>query len=400
MTDTFNLLDPTTWKDKYAAYRQLRQAAPVMIPIGGEPTVFITRFHDVEPLLKSSACTVKPSPSEYPAHIGSGAASVFYKLSLPHMDAPVHGQLRRIVTASFTARGVGQMEEWVAGIVDSHLDELVPGKPIDVANGVAASVPAAIARRLFHLPVEASPILLNLVSDVTAIVGHSYLSPEALRKADESIQFLFDFFSEHIHHHRTLPDGDFLGALIQAERTGAITRDEILTTLIGFYVANVHATKTAMTNALYAFANNEAQYRDLVSNPGLAAPAWDESLRFDSPTHFVHRYASEPIRIGGIDIAPKTRLLLGLASANRDPLQFESPDLFDIRRQSTRHLAFALGAHFCAGAALARIEGRLMLNGLARRFASIQLAGHPPRRNHDMSFPHIESLTVEMRRAA
>jgi cytochrome P450 len=173
-----------------------------------------------------------------------------------------------------------------------------------------------------------------------------------------------------------------------------------LSTLIGFYVANVHATRTGITNAMYALASNEAQYRDLVSNPELAGTAWDESLRFDAPTHFVHRYATEPMRIGGVDIAPRTRLLLGLASANRDPLQFESPDRFDIRRQSTRHLAFALGAHFCAGAPLARVEGRLILNGLARRFQSIQLTDQPPERNDTLSFPFMESLQVELRRAA
>jgi cytochrome P450 len=400
MTTTFNLLDPNTWVDKYAAYRLLRESAPVTIPIGGEPTVFITRYHDVEPLLKSAACTVKPSPTEFPPHIGSGAGSIFYKLSLPHMDAPVHMQLRRIVTASFTPRGVAQMEEWVAKIVDSHLDELVPGKPIDVANSVAASVPLAVARRLFHLPVEATPILIDRVPEVTAIVGHAHLSPEGLRKVDESMQFLFDFFSEHLQRHSTLPEDDFLGGLIQAERAGTLTRDEVLATLVGFFVANVHSTKTALTNALYLLANNEAQYRDLVANPELAASAWEESLRFDSPTHFVHRYTSEQMRIGGTDIAPKTRVLLGLASANRDPLQFESPDKFDIQRQSTRHLAFALGAHFCAGAPLARVEGRMMLSGLARRFPSIRLADHPPRRNHDLSFPFIESLSLELRRAA
>jgi cytochrome P450 len=400
MTTAFNLLDPNTWVDKYAAYRQLREAGPVMIPIGGKPMAFITRYHDVEPLLKSAACTVKPSPTEFPPHIGSGAGSIFYKLSLPHLDSPVHMQLRRIVTASFTPKGVGQMEEWVAKIVDSHLDELVPGKPIDVANGVAASVPMAIARRLFHLPAEATPILVDRVPEVTAIVGHSALSPEDLRKVDESMQFLFDFFSDHLQRHSKLPEDDFLGGLIQAERAGTLTRDEVLATLVGFFVANVHATKTALTNALYLLAHNEAQYRDLVANPELAASAWEESLRFDSPTHFVHRYNSEPLNVGGLHIAPRTRLLLGLASANRDPLQFESADRFDIRRQSTRHLAFALGAHFCAGAPLARVEGRMMLSGLARRFPSIQLTDQPPLRNPDMSFPFIESLTLELRRAA
>jgi cytochrome P450 len=401
MTDTFNLLDPNTWTDRYAVYRELRETAPVVtIPIGEDPTVFITRYHDVEPLLKSASCSVKPSPTEFPVHIGSGPASIFYKLSLPHMDAPMHGKLRRIVTAAFTPRVVGQMEEWVAEIVDSHLDELVPGKPIEVVHGVAGAVPQAIARRLFHLPVEAVPVLHRLVPDVTAIVGHAYLSPEALRKVDEAFQFLFDFFDEHIKRHSTLPAEDFLGGLIHAERAGALTRDETLSTLIGFYVANVHATRTGITNAMYALASNEAQYRDLVSNPELAGTAWDESLRFDAPTHFVHRYATEPMRIGGVDIAPRTRLLLGLASANRDPLQFESPDRFDIRRQSTRHLAFALGAHFCAGAPLARVEGRLILNGLARRFQSIQLTDQPPERNDTLSFPFMESLQVELRRAA
>jgi cytochrome P450 len=186
-----------------------------------------------------------------------------------------------------------------------------------------------------------------------------------------------------------------MGVLIEAERTGAIDHEECVALAIDVLLGNYHTTVVSITNAVHAFALFPEQHRILVENPDLAARAWEEVLRFEAPVHFRLRYVSAPMSIGDFNIDPGVRLLLGLASANWDETVFENPDSFMISRKPIRHFAFGSGRHFCLGAPLSRLEGRIILPRFLSRFPNYRLVNFPPARNEDLTFPCIERLFIE-----
>lgn len=391
-----DLLSIDNLRNRYETYRRLRASSPAMaMELNGEPVVVVTRFEDVDALFKHPKALVQPSVGEFPNYIGSGSASVFYRLSLPHMDPPEHGQYRRILMSAFNARAVARLQDMVSAIIESALDAIGPQGPVEVASSLSARIPADVACGMLHVPPGRAADLFGRVDALSVIVSQSSLSEETLGKANEAAQFYFDFFDELVESNRTLPEDDLVATLIQAEKDGLWSREALATTLMGLFIASFHTTRTAISNALHAFATNQEQYRAMTKNPSLAAPAWEECLRFDSPVHFVHRYATAPMSVAGRDIAPRTRLLLGLASANRDESHYADPDRFDIARPPSRHLAFAFGAHFCAGAQLSRLEGKLLFNGLTQRWSAIHLTSAPIKRNHDLTFPFIEEMTLD-----
>ena len=396
MNRTLGLLDIENLRDRYATYRRLRATAPALeVQINDEPNIVVTRFRDVDALLKDSTALVQPSAGEYPGHIGTGAASVFYKLSLPHMDPPDHGDMRKILLAAFNYAAIQRMQTMVTGVIESALDAIEPNTPVEVVKALAARIPSEVACGMLHVPAEKAAAMFGRVDALSSIVSHTPITEEALRKANEAAAYYFDFFDGLAAANRSLPDDDLVGALVKARDRGLWSSEALATTLMGLFIASYHTTKTAISNALHAFATHPPQYELLRNDAALCPAAWEELLRFDSPVHFVHRYASVPMSIAGRSIVPRTRLLLGLASANRDDEQFVNADVFDIRRSPGRHLSFAYGRHFCAGAQLSRLEGKLLFEGLARRFARLHPTGEAVARGHDLSFPVIERLTLE-----
>lgn len=388
--------------NRHQEYERLRRDAPIaMTTLNGEPTVVLTRYADIDAVLRDTTALVQPSAGEFPPYIGHGAAAVFYKLSLPHMDPPTHTRLRRALTPALSAQAVARMEEWVTQIIHHHLDRLEQeaGAEIDLVAGLAATVPADVGCRLLHVPAEQAGLLFSKVKDLNAIVSHTQLDEATLARADAAAQFYFDYFDQVVQQHRDLPDTELLGALIRAEDAGLMSREELVVTLMGLFLAGYHTTKVIIGNALFVLAAYPQQRRLLASDPSLASRAWEEVLRYESPVHFVHRYLAEPATIGGHRIERRTRILLALASANRDLEVFKDAQQFEISRTNARHLAFAGGAHFCAGSQLSRLEGKILLPEFLRRFPEYRLIDGSERRNYDLTFPHLESLKAELRPA-
>ena len=195
-----------------------------------------------------------------------------------------------------------------------------------------------------------------------------------------------------------LPEDDFVGALMAAEGgDNGLTRSELVTTLIGFLVASYHTTKVAMTNTVLALLSHDGERARLMAQPDLARNAWEESLRYDSPVHFIHRYASETLTVGGRDIARGKRLLLGLHAASRDEARFPQADRYLIDRPDNRHLAFAGGGHFCLGSQLSRLEGDVLLRTIFQRFPGMRLTETRFERVPDLTFPMLLRMTVALR---
>lgn len=393
-----DLENPYFLANRHQEYQRLRRDSPVATTtLNGEPTVILSLYADVEAILKSPLALVQPSAGEFPPYIGAGAASIFYKLSLPHMDPPEHTRLRRILTPALNPQAVAQMGDWVAEIIDLHLNRLEQQTVADLVTDLAAKIPADVGCRLLHLPIEEAGLLFSRVKELNSIVSHTELDADALAKADSAAHFYFDYFASVVDQNRHLPETELLGALIRSEDAGLMSHDELIVTLMGIFLAGYHTTKVSISNALHVLATHNEQRLLLTSNSSLAGRAWEELLRFDGPVHFVHRYLAEPTTIGGHRVERRTRILLALASANRDPERFSDAERFDISRSNAGHLAFAAGAHFCLGSQLSRLEGKLFLPAFLRRFPNFSLTDEPLRRNNDLTFPHLEVLNAVLR---
>ncbi|NHV24866.1 cytochrome P450 [Burkholderia sp. D-99] len=388
--------------DRYPTYRALQADFPhFAVDINGEQCIVLTRYSDVDEVLRNPLASVQQAPGEFPERIGKGDAARFYRESLPNIDAPDHTRIRRIVTPAFNPKTVANMRGWVEKVIVDHLDKLDGENEVDFVADFADPVPAEIACRLLHVPVSDAPELFAQQHGLNAVLSVSDITPERLAQADASATFYYEYMDDVLDALKgKLPEDDFVGALMAAEGAdNGLTRSELVTTLIGFLVASYHTTKVAMTNTVLALLNHGSEKARLMANPDLARAAWEESLRYDAPVHFVHRYASEAMTVGGTPVEKGKRLLLGLHAASRDEARFPEANRFVIDRPDNRHLAFAGGGHFCLGSQLSRLEGDVLLRSLFQRFPEMRLTESHFERVPDLTFPMLLRMTVALRGA-
>ncbi|MCA1840397.1 MAG: cytochrome P450 [Actinobacteria bacterium] len=176
---------------------------------------------------------------------------------------------------------------------------------------------------------------------------------------------------------RANPTDDLLSGLIQSENQGQkLTEEEMLTTCVLLLVAGHETTVNLIANGVLALLRNPDQVG--VANEGASASGWrnlvEEVLRFDPPVQLTSRVAREPMKVGGYDIDKGQEMILLVGSANRDPEAFDQPDRFDVSRVKNPHVSFSNGIHFCLGAPLARLEGRMVLQRLFERLPTMSLS--------------------------
>lgn len=193
------------------------------------------------------------------------------------------------------------------------------------------------------------------------------------------------------------PDG--LGAQIyQAVEAGEATENEAALLVRSFLSAGLDTTVAAIGSALYLLATNPSEWRKLRADPSLAKNVFEETVRMEAPIQNLFRTTTRDIELGTLRIPASEKVLLLLASANRDPERWQEPDRFDITRRVQGHVGFGVGFHVCVGQVIARMEGEVLLTALARRVASIELNG-PPIRRFNNALRGFASLPLEVRAA-
>jgi cytochrome P450 len=191
--------------------------------------------------------------------------------------------------------------------------------------------------------------------------------------------YLRDLLTQRREH----PRDDLMSGLIAVEETGdQLTEDEILATCNLLLIAGHETTVNLIANAILAMLRHPDYWAQLAGDPARASVIVEETLRYDPPVQLVGRVAGADMTIGGVRVPKGDNMMLMLAAANRDPAVNERPDTFDPDRQPLRHLAFGLGAHFCLGAPLARLEAAVALCAVTKRFPGARLAGEPTYKPH------------------
>jgi cytochrome P450 len=349
--------------DPYPVFRRLREESPLYY---NEAHDFyaLSRFEDVERGLLDAATYIS----------GRGAILELIKagIEMPpgiliFEDPPTHTIHRRLLSRAFTARRVNELEGKIREFCARSLDPLVGAGGFDLIAELGAQMPMRTIGLLLGIP----------EGDQEAIRDH--VDSTLRTKAGEPMQVTSNFvtgemFEEYIDWRAQHPSDDIMTELLQAEfedETGTVrrlTRDELLT-----YISVITGAGNETTGRLIGWtgkvlADHPDQRRELVKDRSLIPGAIEELLRFETPAPHAARYVTQDVEIHGQTVPEGSILMLLPASANHDDRRFPNGDAFDIHRDEGKPLTFGYGIHLCLGAALARLEGRVALEEVLKRF--------------------------------
>lgn len=309
-------------------------------------------------------------------------------------DPPDHTRLRRLVNRAFTPKRIEQLSDQIVKITDGLLDSVAERSEFDLMGDLAYPLPARVICELVGLPAdEADMIVTHGQALATGLDPAPMRSAETIREADVAVDALRALLRIHIAKRRKDPQDDLLTGLVQAEEAGdRLSEDELIATVLLLLIAGHETTANLIGNGIDALLRDPAQTQRLVDDPDLAKTAVDELLRFDSPVQMTQRIALEPVRIGSKNIPKGAFVVVCLGAANRDPQVFQRPNKLDLSRSPNPHLSFSAGAHFCMGAALARLEAQIAIPALLTRYPELHRtrAGERHRASFTIrSFPHL-----------
>lgn len=368
------------YDDPYPTYRALRENEPVKrLPSG---TVFLTRYDDLVTTYKNTKSFSSDKKREFAPKYGDTPLYEHHTTSLVFNDPPAHTRVRRLIMGALSPRAIAGMEPDIAKLVDCLLDAIAAKGQCELIEDFAASIPIEVIGNLLDVPHEERTPLRDWS---LAILGalEPVVSPAVAARGNKAVTDFLAYLKTLVARRRRKPgnpERDVLTRLIQGEDNGErLTEKELLHNCIFLLNAGHETTTNLIGNGLVALHRNPDQKQRLIDNPDLIRTAVEEILRYESSNQLGNRMTTEPVELGGVMLEAGTSVTLCIGAANRDPAQFPDPESFDVARTPNRHLAFATGAHQCAGMALARLEGAIAISRFLARFPDYAVSGQPVR---------------------
>jgi pimeloyl-[acyl-carrier protein] synthase len=393
------LFGPQMLADPYPFYARLRSADPVhrADQFGGW---VLTRYADVVTVLRSPDASAERIPAAR-QRVGPEFQGMYdlREHSMLNADAPRHTRLRLLVNKAFTPRTVEELAPFIRNFVDNVLGAAQSRGRVDLMADLAFPLPATVIAEMLGVPPEDRDRFKKWSDDSTAAVSNlpSNLPSDVLRKSVAATEQLKVYFGGIIAQRRAEPRDDLISALVKAhEAEDRLSEDELLANSMLLLTAGHETTTNLIGNGTLALLRHPDQMRRLRDDPSLIPSAVEELLRYDSPVQFTSRILKADLPLGGKVLRAGQAVLLVLGAANRDPEQFPDPDRLDVGRPDNKHIAFGLGPHFCLGAPLARLEGRIVFEELLRRTPGLRLDGPPPRYRQNFNLRGLESLQVAL----
>lgn len=350
-------------RDPYPVFRRLREEAPLYY---NEPHDFyaVSRYEDVERGLVDRDTFIS----------GKGGILELIKadIEMPpgvviFEDPPTHTIHRSLLSRVFTPRKVAALEPKIRELCATCLDPFVGTDGFDFVRDLGAQMPMRVIGMLLGVPEEDQQAIRDRVDqNIRTEAGQPMQMSETFVDGEQFAEYV-DWRAEH-------PSDDIMTDLLNAEfedETGTVRRlrrDELLTYITVVSGAGNETTTRLIGWAGKVLAEHPDQRRELVEDPALIPSAIEELLRFEPPAPHVGRYVAEDAEFQGQTVPAGSALLCLIGSANRDDRKHPNGDVFDIHRTSGSHLTFGYGPHFCLGAALARLEGRIALDEILKRF--------------------------------
>jgi 4-methoxybenzoate monooxygenase (O-demethylating) len=307
-------------------------------------------------------------------------------------DPPRHDAPRRVLAKVLGPRALRRLRDrWTADaeqLVDSVLAE---GPELDVVPALAEAFPLRVFPDAVGIGKDGRDNLLPYGDHAFNAFGPPN---DLVAKGEPRVAELSAWVGQQCTREALTDDG-FGAAIWAAADRGEVTAQQAPLMVRSLLTAGVDTTVHGISAVLYAFATHPDQWARLLADPSSARVAFDEAVRWESPVQTFFRTTTTDVRIGGALVPEGHKVLMYLASANRDPRRWDDPDAFDLSRDPSGHVGFGMGLHQCVGQHVARLEAEAVLTALARRVRSIELAG-PTRRHHNNTLRAWESIPVRL----
>lgn len=401
----YDLNSPEFLRNPYPVYDQLRMHDPIFWSADNDYWI-LTRYADIVSHIQDSRLSsnrIGAHADRMPAAAKEHFRPFFSAVSswMLMIDPPDHTRLRGLVNKAFTPAVVENMRGSVLRLVDDQLASVKQQGRMDVMTDLANPLPAIVIAEMLGVPGTDQQQFKEWSDHIAmALAGiDSARSKEELFAlydlAQKSFLALAAYFREKVAALRLKPRDNLLSALIQAEEQGdRLTEHELFANCVLLMIAGHETTTNLIGNGMLALLRNPDQKKALSLNPDLIVSAVEELLRYDSPVQKMGRVAMESIEIAGKQIKQGQLVCFSFAAGNRDPEQFASPAQLDLARKPNRHLAFGHGLHYCVGAALARLEGQIAINGVLKGLPEISLETEDLEWNRNLSLRGLKSLPV------
>ena len=390
----YNPLSDGMVRDPYPVYAKLRERSPVHHSrlAGG---LVLSRYADVDRILRDHVrFSSDPDRRKSPR---AGYKQPLEERSMLFMDPPDHTRLRSLVNKAFTRPAINALEPRIRAIMSGLLDDIEDPSGFDLMEAVAIPLPVIVIAEMLGIP-QHDRAQFRIWSDQRARLLEPMLTKSERKTADEASKQLSEYFLSIIRSRQGEPRDDIMTRLVHAEEQGdTLSETEMLNMLRLLLVAGNETTTNLIGNGVLALLRHPDQLQALRDDPVLIPAAVDELLRYDSPVQMTLRCAVEDCDINGTSVRAGQDIILLGGSANRDPDAFENPDQLDFNRTKQDHISFGRGIHYCLGAALARLEGRIAIEMLLERFDALRLLTERPAFRYSIVLRGLTSLPVSAR---
>ncbi len=373
----YHLFKPEVLADPYPLYRRLRTEDPVH----WDPflhTWVVTRYRDVVSVLHDFSAQRTPTTDQL-ASLRLSQLSPVAQLMVKQMlflDPPAHTRIRNLATLAFAPQRVRALRPHIQEIAERLLDAVQSRGDMDVIADFAAPLPAIVTAEMLGMPIADHVQLKSWSADFAEILGNFQHNPGRAARVLAAVEGMTTYFRSAIARLKVHPREGLVHSLMTAEVDGdRFTEEEIIANTIITMVGGQETTTNLIGNGLLTLLRHPEAMERLRSEPALLPSAVEELLRYEAPSQHTARLAAQDVDLGGKLIRKRQAVIAVMGAANRDPERFPDPDRLDLAREDNRHLAFGWAAHFCFGAALARIEGQIAFATILRRMPN--LAFHP-----------------------
>ena len=381
--------------DPYPIYRQIQRfPMPLWLSVPGSTNGawMFSRYDDVVTILKEARVSKDISkiiPEERVTAVNHAMLS---------KDPPDHTRLRSLVSMAFTPARIQGLEPRIAQVADELIANMRDTREVNFVEAFALPLPVIVIAELLGVPLSDRSTFRTLSDQV--IMGGDASQPDRniIDGSAHALHALSDYFAGLIRERRQNPGSDLISDLINVRDSHQrLTEKELIGTCILLLIAGHETSVNMLANGMYTLLRFPDQWSLLKRQPENLPSAIEEILRYESPLQqATFRVAGEKFSINGITIEKGQQITALLGAANRDPAQFPDPDNFDITRSPNRHLAFGIGIHFCLGAHLARLEGRVSFAAIMKNLPDMQLVENTPQWSPNSCLRGLSSLLVRL----
>ena len=375
----YHLLDPEVLANPYPLFHRLRSEDPVH----WDPFLHawvVTRYQDVVTVLHRFSAQRTPTPEQL-NEMGLASLNPIARLMVKQMlfmDAPSHTRLRSLASYAFSPQRVKVLRGHIWDITNRLLDKVQAEGRMDVIADLAEPLPCIVTAEMLGVPVEDYQQLKAWSQDFAEMLGNFQHNPDRVPQILKTVDEMTAYFRSAMREQLVHPREGLVRSLMNAEVQGdRLSQEEVIANCIVTMVGGQETTTNLIGNGVLSLLRNPSQLDKLRSDLSLIPSAVEELLRYESPSQHTARLAPEDTILGDKRIRKRQAVIAVMAAGNRDPERFPDPDRLDIARTDNRHLAFGWAAHFCFGAALARIEGQTVFELMLRRLSHWMLEPGP-----------------------